>query len=125
VGAKRVSNVEILNFLKKSLGIIIKRLEEEGILTETTYTETTYSDHTFIPVLNVTDTGIALDLPAMLYKVKVVGDYPVFLNIDRPVDTEYKVVWPGSYYIIPRRGVKLYLKAPQGFTTMVEIEALS
>jgi hypothetical protein len=121
VGAKRVSNVEILNFLKKSLGIIIKRLEEGGVLTE----PASYSDHTFIPVLNVTDAGIVLDLPAMLYKVKVVGDYPVFLNIDRPADTEYKVVWPGSYYIIPRHGVRLYLKAPQGFTTMVEIEALS
>jgi hypothetical protein len=114
-----VSEVEILNFLKKSLGIIIKRLEEEGVLASSTYT-----DHSFIPEIEVTDTGLDIPLSGMIYKVKVIGDYPVYLNIDRPVTDEYTVVHPGSYYIIPRTGAKLYLKAPQGFTTKVRIEVL-
>jgi len=114
-----VSGVEVLNFLKKSLGIIIKRLEEEGVLTSTSYT-----DHSFIPELEVTDAGIDLAIPGLVYKIKVVGDYPVYLNIDRPIGEEYKVVYPGSYYVIPRTGVKVYLKAPSGFKTKVAIEAL-
>ena len=114
-----MSGVEVLNFLKKSLGIIIKRLEEEGVLTSTSYT-----DHSFIPELEVTDAGIDLAIPGLVYKIKVVGDYPVYLNIDRPIGEEYKVVYPGSYYVIPRTGVKVYLKAPSGFKTKVAIEAL-
>jgi hypothetical protein len=114
-----VSGAEILNFLKKSLGIIIKRLEEEGVLASTSYT-----DHSFIPELEVTDVGVDLAIPGLLYKIKVVGEYPVYLNIDRPVGDEYTVVHPGSYYVIPRAGVKVYLKAPQGFKTRVRVEAL-
>lgn len=114
-----VSEVEILNFLKKSLGIIIKRLEEEGVLASSTY-----ADHSFIPEIDVTDTGLDIPLSGIIYKVKVIGDYPVYLNIDRPVTDEYTVVYPGSYYIIPRTGAKLYLKAPQGFTTRVRVEVL-
>ena len=114
-----MSGVEVLNFLKKSLGIIIKRLEEEGVLTSTSYT-----DHSFIPELEVTDAGIDLAIPGLVYKIKVVGDYPVYLNIDRPIGEEYKVVYPGSYYVIPRIGAKVYLKAPSGFKTKVAVEAL-
>ena len=114
-----MSGVEILNFLKKSLGIIIKRLEEEGVLTSTSYT-----DHSFIPELEVTDAGIDLAIPGLVYKIKVVGDYPVYINIDRPISDEYKVVYPGSYYVIPRIGAKVYLKAPSGFKTKVAVEAL-
>ncbi len=114
-----MSGVEILNFLKKSLGVIIKRLEEEGVLSEPTF-----MDHNFIPEVDVTDAGVSLQIPGLLYKVKVVGDYPVYLNIDRPVGSEYKVVYPGSYYVIPRTGTTLYLKAPSGFSTKVAIEVL-
>jgi hypothetical protein len=115
-----VSGVEILNFLKWSLGIIIKRLEEEGVLASPSF-----KDHSFVPELEVTDTGVDIAIPGLMYKVKVVGDYPVYINIDRPVDSgEYKVVYPSSYYIIPRAGVKVYLKAPSGFKTRVAIEAL-
>jgi len=115
----RVSEVEILNFLKKSLGIIIKRLEEEGVLASTTYT-----DHGFIPEIEVTDTELDIPISGAIYKIKVIGDYPVYLNIDRPVTDEYIVVYPGSYYVIPRAGAKLYLKAPQGFRTKVRVEVL-
>jgi hypothetical protein len=114
-----VSGVELLNFLKKSLGIIIKRLEEEGVLANPSF-----KDHSFIPELEVTDAGIDLAIPGLVYKIKVVGDYPVYINIDRPISGEYKVVYPGSYYVIPRTGVKVYLKAPSGFKTRVAIEAL-
>jgi hypothetical protein len=114
-----VSGVELLNFLKKSLGIIIKRLEEEGVLAEPSF-----RDHSFMPELEVTDAGVDLAVPGLIYKVKVTGDYPVYLNIDRSVDEEYKVVWPGSYYVVPRTGTKLYLKAPAGYKTKVAIEVL-
>lgn len=114
-----MSGVEILNFMKKSLGIIIKRLEEEGVLATPSY-----RDHTFIPEVEVSDEGVDLLISGLVYKVKVVGDYPVYLNIDRPVGREYTVVYPGSYYVVPRVGSKLYLKAPSGFRTKVRIEAL-
>jgi hypothetical protein len=115
-----VSGAEVLNFLKRSLGIIIKRLEEEGILSSPSF-----KDHSFIPELEVTDAGVDLAIPGLVYKVKVVGDYPVYLNIDRPISREeYKIVYPGSYYVIPRIGAKVYLKAPSGFKTKVAIETL-
>jgi len=114
-----VSGVEILNYLKKSLGIIIKRLEEAGVATTTSYTV-----HKFIPEIEVTDTGVNLTANGLVYKIKVTGDYPIYMNIDRPVGDEYKVVWPGSYYVIPRMGTVLYLKAPQGYKTKVSVEVL-
>jgi len=114
-----VSEVEVLNFLKKSLGIVIKRLEESGVLSLPSF-----PDHSFVPELVVDDAGVSLPTDGLLYKVKVTGDYPVYLNIDRPVGNEYKVVFPGSYYLIPRAGKTLYLKAPQGFKTKVSIEVL-
>jgi hypothetical protein len=116
----RVSGVELLNFLKKSLGIIIKRLEEGGVLAEPSF-----RDHGFVPEVEVTDAGVDLAVPGLVYKVKVTGEYPVYLNINRPVsEEEYKVVWPGSYYVVPRAGAKLYLKAPAGYKTKVAIEVL-
>jgi hypothetical protein len=49
----------------------------------------------------------------------------VYVNVDRPVGGEYKVVWPGSYALIPRVGSRLYLRAPQGFRTRVAVEVYS
>jgi hypothetical protein len=112
-----VSEVEVLSFLRKSLGIIIKRLEETGVLSAPSYT-----DHAFVPELEVSDAGVELPVSGTLYKVAVVGDYPVYVNVDRPVGGEYKVVWPGSYALIPRVGRRLFLKAPQGFRTRVAVE---
>jgi len=116
-----VSGVEILNFLKKSLGIITKRLEEGGVLSTPSF-----KDHTFIPELEVDDRGLSLPINGLVYKVKVVGDYPAYINVDRAVtDYEYVPVFPGEYYVIPRRGNVLYVKAPAGFRTKVRIEALA
>jgi hypothetical protein len=115
-----VSEVEILNFLKKSLGIIIKRLEESGVVSLPSFL-----DHSFIPELTVDDVGVQLNLSGMVYKLKVIGDYPVYLNIDRPItSSEHTVIFPGSYKIIPRSASTIYLKAPSGFTTKVSIEVL-
>lgn len=115
----RVSKAEVFNFLKKSLGIIIKRLEEGGV-----FSKLSFSDHNFIPELVVDSSGLSIPLAAMMYKIKVVGDAPVYINIDRTVGNEYSVIWPGSYKVIPRAGSTLYLKAPEGFSTRVAIEAL-
>lgn len=114
-----MSEIEILSFLKKSLGIIIKRLEETGVIANPSFL-----DHKFVPELVVPDTEITYPLSAMLYKIKVIGDYPVYFNIDRPISTEYSIIFPGSYKVIPRIGNTLFLKAPTGFTTEVMIEAL-
>jgi hypothetical protein len=115
-----VSSVEVLSFLKKSLGIIIKRMEEEGVVVLPVF-----SDHRFIPEVDVDDRGAELDLPGLVYKVKNIGDVPFYLNIGRPVtDTEYTVVFPGSYYVIPRASGKVFLKAPAGFKAKVRVEVL-
>jgi hypothetical protein len=115
-----VSSVEVLSFLKKSLGIIIKRLEEEGVITLPVF-----SDHQFIPEIDVSDAGVELNLPGLVYKVKNIGDVPFYLNIGRPVtDTEYTVVFPGSYHIIPRSSGRVFLKAPRGYTARARVEVL-
>lgn len=50
-----MSEVEILNFLKKSLGIIIKRLEETGVVSLPSFL-----DHSFIPELTVDVIGLSI-----------------------------------------------------------------
>ena len=118
-----VSSVEVFNFLKKSLGIIIKKMESEGVLSTPSF-----SEHRFIPNINVDDRGVALDVSGLLYKVGVPADAPsaVYLNIDRPVtDYEYKVIFPGMNYVVLRRASKIYLKAPTGFSTRVGVEVLT
>jgi hypothetical protein len=112
-----LSQNELLRILNKLIG---KYEKEMGIRVFPTA-----RDHSFIPDLEVDDTGTSVQISGFMYKVKVTGDYPVYINIDRPVNGEYTVVFPGSYYIIPRVGKVLYLKAPQGFKTRVRIESLS
>jgi hypothetical protein len=119
-----VSEVEILSFLKKALGVIGKRLEESGTLSSPSYTE-----HIFVPSLVVTDTGVSVPLPfrGLRVKIRVPPDAPapVYINIDRPAtDTEYRVVFPGAGYDIPREARVVYLRAPKGFTTVVDLEVL-
>jgi hypothetical protein len=115
-----VSSVEILSFLKKSLGIIIKRLEEEGVVALPVF-----SDHQFLPPIEFDESGVELDLPGLVYKVKNIGDVSFYLNIGRPItDTEYAVVHPGSYYIIPRASGRLFLKAPKGYKAKAKVEVL-
>jgi len=115
-----VSNVEVLNFLKKSLGIIIKRMEEEGVIALPVF-----SDHRFLSPIEFDDKGVELDLPGLVYKVKNIGDVPFYLNIGRPVtDEEYTVVFPGSYHIIPRASGRVFLKAPKGYTARAKVEVL-
>jgi hypothetical protein len=115
-----VSSVEVLSFLKKSLGIVIKRLEEEGVIALPVF-----SDHQFVPNVEFDDRGVELGLPGLVYKVKNIGDVPFYLNIGRPItDTEYTVVFPGSYYVIPRSSGRVFLKAPRGYTAKARIEVL-
>ncbi len=115
-----MGSVELYSFLRKSLGIIQKKLEEEGVLTLSVSLE-----HRFMPVLDVTDRETCVDVRGFVYKVKVTGDYPVYFNLDRPItDNEYAVVFPGSYIVVNRLANKLCLKAPTGYTTSVKVDVL-
>jgi hypothetical protein len=119
-----VSVVELLNYLKRVLGIIDKRLEEAGTLSSTSYTE-----HLFIPGVVVPDTVISIPIPFTGLRVRVLvppdSPAPVYVNVDRPVtDAEYKVVFPGTGFDIPRRASTIYLRAPTGFTALVDLEVL-
>lgn len=116
-----MSSVEILNYLKKNLGIIIKRLEESGVIVMPTST-----DHLFIPEIDVDDTGVSLNVRGFIHYIKVHPGYqPVKFNLDRPItDTEYSVVHPGVTKIISRISDKIYLKAPTGQRSKVTIEVL-
>jgi hypothetical protein len=116
-----MSSVEVLNFLKKQLGIITKRLEETGVVATVTA-----KDHVFIPDIEVSDEGVGLPIEGFLYSIKAHPDYaPVKFNIDRPVtSTEYSVVYPGVIKVISRLAGEVYLKAPIGQVSHVTIEAL-
>ena len=116
-----MSSVEILNFLKRNLGIIIKRLEETGVLATVTA-----RDHTFKPEVEVTEEGAQLPIEGFVYSIKAHPGYaPVKFNLDRPVTaTEYSVVYPGVVKIISRCASKIYLQAPMGQVSRVTIEAL-
>jgi hypothetical protein len=112
--------LEILNFLKKSLGVIIKKMEEDGVVALPVFV-----DHRFLPEVVISDTGLELRLPGLIYKIKNIGDVPFYLNIGRPItDTEYTVVFPGTYHIIPRSSGRVFLKAPKGYTAKARIEVL-
>jgi len=116
-----MSTVEILNFLKKNLGIIIKRLEESSVLATVTA-----RDHVFRPMIEVSDEGAILPIDGFLYSIKVDPAYaPVKFNLDRPItNTEYSIIFPGVIKIISRLASTVYLKAPEGQVSRVTIEAL-
>ncbi|MEM4531658.1 MAG: hypothetical protein QXY39_07310 [Thermofilaceae archaeon] len=116
-----MSSVELLHYLKKNLGIIIKRLEESGVIAIPTA-----RDHLFIPEVEVDDTGVSLDVNGFLHYIKVPADYqPVKFNLDRPVtDGEYSVVYPGVAKMVSRIARTLYLKAPAGQRTKAIVEVL-
>jgi hypothetical protein len=114
-----VSEVEVLNYLKKALGVITKRLEESGVVVLPGFT-----DHSFMPLVKVSDTGVAIKVSGRLVKVKNVGDAPVYANFDRPVADEYTVAFPGSYILVPRLTQYVYLRAPTGYSTVVSVEVL-
>jgi len=114
-----VSGVEILNYLKKSLGVITKRMEESGVVVLPGFT-----DHSFRPLVRVTDEGVWLEVSGRLVKVKNLGGAPAYANFDRPVGAEYAVVFPGSYLVVPRLTQYVHLKAPAGYSTVVSVEAL-
>ncbi|MEM1672371.1 MAG: hypothetical protein QXT86_10015, partial [Archaeoglobaceae archaeon] len=94
-----MSSVEILNYLKKSLGIIIKRLEESGVVSMPTA-----RDHLFVPEIDVDDRGTSISVGGFVHYIKVHPGYsPVKFNLDRPVtDTEYSVVHPGVVKVVSR-----------------------
>jgi hypothetical protein len=112
--------LEILNYLKRSLGVIIKKMEEEGVIALPVFV-----DHRFIPEVVISDKGVELRLPGLVYKIKNIGDTPFYLNIGRPItDTEYTIIFPGSYHIIPRSSGRVFLKAPRGYTAKARVEVL-
>jgi hypothetical protein len=114
-----VSGVEILNYLRKSLGVITKVIEEKGAVVLPGFT-----DHAFHPLVRVPDTGVVLEVSGRLVKVKNVGGAPVYANFDRPVGSEYTVAFPGSYILVPRLTQYVHLKAPTGYSTVVSVEVL-
>lgn len=121
-----MSEVEILNFLKKSLGIIIKRLEEEGVVITANVLSLSSPEHVFLPEVIVDENGTYIDVNgAMAIKLKNLSNYPCFLNIDRPVsDVEYAVIPPQSMFLIARKSNRIYLKAPIGHTCLIKVDAL-
>jgi len=114
-----VSEVEILNFLKKSLGIIIKDLEEKGVIVSA-------PEHRFLPEIIVDENGISVDVSgAMAWKLKNLSNYPCFMNVDRPVtDTEYAVIPPQSVFVVARRADRIYLRAPIGHSCLIKVDVL-
>ena len=116
-----MSGVEVLSFLKKALGIVIKDLEEKGVLAAPSF-----SDHEFRPEVEVTDAGLELPVEGFVYSIKAHEGYaPVKFNLDRPVTpTEYSVVHPGVIKLIQRRASKVHLRAPMGQVGRVTVEAL-
>lgn len=116
-----MSGVEILNYLKKNLGIIIKRLEDSGVIAIPTA-----KDHLFVPEIEVTDIGASIDVNGFLHYIKVHPESsPVKFNLDRPVtNTEYSVVHPGVVKVVSRISNKVYLKAPAGQKSKVTLEVL-
>ena len=115
-----MSSVELLHYLKRNLGIVIKRLEETGVVANI------FRDHLFKPQIAVTDAGSVLPVNAFIHRISVAPDSaPVKFNLDRPVtDEEYSVVYPGVVKVISRLADKLYLKAPLGQTSLVTVECL-
>lgn len=116
-----MSGVEILNFLKRNVGIIIKRLEESGVLVVPAA-----RDHLFVPELEVDDAGVSIDVDGFVHYVRVHDGYaPVKFNLDRPVtDREYSVVYPGVVKVVSRLARTMYLKAPLGQVSKVTVEVL-
>jgi len=114
-----VSEVEILNYLKKALGIIIKDLEEKGVVVSA-------PDHVFYPEIIVDDVGTSVDVGGgVVFKLKNLSNYPCYVNLDRPVtDSEYAVIPPNSVYVIARRAGRVYLRAPLGHSCLIKIDVL-
>jgi len=116
-----MSGVEILSFLKRNIGIIIKRLEESGVLVVPAA-----RDHLFVPELEVDERGVSIEVNGFIHYVKVHEGYsPVKFNLDRPVtDREYSVVHPGVVKVLSRTARTLHLKAPMGQVSKVTVEVL-
>jgi len=114
-----VSGVDILNYLKKALGIIIKDLESKGIVVSA-------PNHAFPPEVVVDDRGVRVDVAGgIVWKLKNLSNYPCYVNLDRPVsDAEYAVIPPNSFLIVARRAGRVYLRAPLGHTCMIKVDAL-
>lgn len=114
-----MSSVELLSFLKRNLGIIIKRLEESGVIAAPTA-----KDHAFRPDVEVTDAGVEIPVEGFIYSIKA-KDVDIKYNIDRPVtDTDYDVAWRDTITIIARMGSKIYAKAPAGQAGRLWVKAL-
>jgi hypothetical protein len=112
--------VEVLNYLKRTLGIILRHIEESGVAVAP------FNEHTFKPELEVTDVQTGVDIGGLIYSIKADKDYaPAKMNMDRPItSSEYTVVWPGTIKVVMRKADRLYLQAPLGQTSKVSIEAL-
>jgi len=111
--------VDLLHYLKRNLGIIIKRLEESGVIATPTA-----RDHTFKPDVEVTDAGVEIPVEGFIYSIKA-KDADIKYNIDRPVtDTDYDVAWRDTIVIISRMGSKIYAKAPAGQTGRLWVKSL-
>lgn len=116
-----MSNIELASYLKKQLGLILKRLEETGVVAVPAAT-----DHAFIPEIVVPDSGMVLPIHGFLYSISVDKDsQPCKFNLDRPVtQTEYSIIYPGTVKKIWRLASNLYLKAPSGQTSKITVEVL-
>jgi len=122
-----VSVVEELNVLKRILGKLPKsEFSSYDKPLDMLMQFIAPPEHAFYPEVKVTDEGETLNVNGFLISLRADPNYaPVKFNLDRPVtDTEYSVVWPGVIKIVNRLTNTLYLKAPEGQTSLVRIEVL-
>jgi len=122
-----MSTVDVVTYLKKILGKLPKtefssydrpldeviELLRGGLMTFPTFTE-----HV-VKYIDVTSTPQPIDLgiKALMLKLSAIGA-PIYVNYDREVtDSEFDVIYPDSYKVVPRVTKTLWAKVPNGYPT--------
>jgi len=80
-----------------------------------TYNPTVFSDHVVWSGYVPSDSVAQIDVGGAAV-LRIRARYsPVMVNFDRPLESEYIIVDPDTYQIIPRLTSKIYAKTLQGY----------